>query len=55
MGLESKHRTMSKFNDPRPDEEPRPEPSRVEQARRIIEEYADDLREIIKRIGRRMN
>jgi len=27
---------------------PRPDPSRLEEARRLIEEYAADLREIIK-------
>ncbi|MCK1379608.1 hypothetical protein IVB33_19015 [Bradyrhizobium sp. 24] len=42
-----------------PPEEPRPEeppvkPTRLE-ARRIIEEYADDLREIIRYLRRKMN
>jgi hypothetical protein len=30
-------------------------PSRLEEARRIIEQYADDLREIIKKLRRRLN
>ncbi|MCP3402028.1 MULTISPECIES: hypothetical protein [unclassified Bradyrhizobium] len=43
-----------------PPEEPRPEdspsePTRVEQARRIIEEYANDLREIIEKLRQKMN
>ncbi|WP_271568453.1 hypothetical protein [Bradyrhizobium sp. CCBAU 11386] len=32
-----------------------PRPSRLEEARRVIEEYAADLREIIKRLRRRLN
>ena len=30
-------------------------PTRLEQARRITEEYADDLREIIKKLRCKMN
>jgi hypothetical protein len=30
-------------------------PSRLEEARRIIEEYANDLREIIRKLRRKMN
>ena len=30
-------------------------PSRLEEARRIIEEYADDLREIIEKLRRKMH
>jgi hypothetical protein len=30
--------------------ESEPEPSHMEEARRLIEEYADDLREIIKKL-----
>lgn len=33
----------------------RPKPSRLEEARRVIEEYADDLREIIKKLRQRLN
>jgi hypothetical protein len=32
-----------------------PEPSRLEEAWRIIEQYAGDLREIIKKLRRRLN
>jgi hypothetical protein len=30
-------------------------PSRTEQARRIVEEYADDLREILKKLRKLFN
>ncbi|WP_166293498.1 hypothetical protein [Bradyrhizobium sp. 2S1] len=36
-------------------EAPKPKPSRLEEARRVIEEYADDLRKIIKKLRRRLN
>jgi hypothetical protein len=36
-------------------DEPPPKPSRLEEARRVIEEYAADLREIIKKLRRRLN
>jgi hypothetical protein len=32
-----------------------PKPSRIDEARLLIEEYADDLREIIKKLRRRPN
>jgi hypothetical protein len=32
-----------------------PKPSRLEEARRLIEEYAGDLREIIKKLRQRLN
>jgi hypothetical protein len=32
-----------------------PRPSRLEEARRLIEQYADDLREIIKKLRQRLN
>ncbi|MDF0521539.1 hypothetical protein P0R31_30275 [Bradyrhizobium yuanmingense] len=38
---------------PKPIEEAKP--SRLEEARRIIEEYADDLRELIQKLRRKMN
>jgi hypothetical protein len=53
------HRTIGLMN--KPDEKasgkeaPQPKPSRLEEARRLIEEYADDLREIIKRLRRHLN
>ena len=34
---------------------PRPKPSRSEEALRIIEEYVNDLREIIKKLRQRIN
>lgn len=34
---------------------PEPEPSRREEAMRIIEEYADGLRAIIKQLRRKLN
>jgi len=38
-----------------PPVEPPPKPSRLQEARRIIEEYAADLREIIKKLRRHLN
>ena len=35
--------------------QPSPEESRLEETRRLIEEYANDLREIIKKLRRRLN
>ena len=32
-----------------------PKPSRVEEALRIVSEYANDLREIIQKLHRKMN
>jgi hypothetical protein len=41
---------------PRPGKgEPQPKLSRLEEARRIIEEYAADLREIIRKLRRKLN
>jgi hypothetical protein len=34
---------------------PEPKPSRLDEARRIIAEYANELREIIKKLRRRLN
>jgi len=39
----------------RPKPVKKPHPSRVKEARRIIEKYASDLREIIKKLRRKMN
>jgi hypothetical protein len=39
----------------RPDEKPagkEPKPSRTDQAREVVEEYANDLREVIKKLRR---
>jgi len=38
---------------PKPTRNPTPKPWRVEQAWRIVEEYANDLREIIAKLRRR--
>jgi hypothetical protein len=53
------HRTIALMN--KPDEQAsgkeaqEPKPSRLEEARRLIEQYADDLREIIKKLRQRLN
>ena len=47
---------MSSSDEPRPHREaPEPKPPRVEEARRIIEEYAETLREIIRKLRRHLN
>jgi hypothetical protein len=47
---------MSPSDEPGPHREaPEPKPSRVEEARRIIEEDADDLREIIRKLRRHLH
>jgi len=47
---------MGNPDDPPPGKDmSEPKPSRLEEARRVIAEYVDDLREIIKRLGRRLN
>jgi hypothetical protein len=47
---------MSQSDEPGPHREaPEPKPSRLAEARRIIEEYADDLREIIRKLRRHLN
>jgi hypothetical protein len=47
---------MAPSNKPRPEKvAPEPKPSRLEEARRIIEEHAEDLREIIKKLRWKMN
>ena len=33
-----------------PEDEPEDKPSRTDEARKVIEEYADDLREVIKKL-----
>jgi hypothetical protein len=53
------HRTIGLMN--KPDEQAsgkeaqEPKPSRLEEARRLIEEYAGDLRKIIKKLRQRLN
>jgi hypothetical protein len=46
---------MPQSDDRGESKEPLPKPSQLEEARRIVEEYADDLREIIKKLRRKMN
>ena len=43
---------MKPREEPPPDREPQPKWSRSEEASRIIEEYAADLREILKKFAR---
>jgi hypothetical protein len=40
---------------PHDKDQPPPKMSRMEEARRIIDEYADDLREIIKKLRHHLN
>jgi len=47
---------MTPTKEPRPNKDrPPPKLSRSEEARRVIEEYADSLREIIKTLHQRLN
>lgn len=47
---------MKTPQEPRPEEDERPsKQSRLEEARRIVEEYADDLRQIIKKLRHRLD
>ena len=51
FGLSLNHQVMISLVEPTPDKEaPKPKPSRSGEALRIIEEYANDLREIIKKL-----
>jgi hypothetical protein len=43
------------MDEPKPEKRPDPKPTRLEEARRIIEEYAANLREIIKKLRQKMN
>ena len=44
---------MTKLDEPEPVKKPKP--SRLEEARQMIEEYAADLYEIIRKLRRKMN
>ncbi|GLR85913.1 hypothetical protein GCM10007857_26240 [Bradyrhizobium iriomotense] len=46
--------SMTPSNEPRPGKDA-PKPSHLDEARRIIEEYEKDLREIIKKLYQKMN
>ena len=48
-GRRSKTRAMGK-KQPAPDDEPKDKSSRTEQARQVVEEYANDQRAIIKKL-----
>jgi len=43
------------MNEPKPEKRSPPKPTRLEEARRVIEEYVADLREIIKNLRQKMN
>jgi len=45
----------SPYEPRRDNDKPPSKPTRLEEARRIIEGYADDLREIIKKLRRKLN
>jgi hypothetical protein len=46
---------MRKSDEASPGQEPPPEPSRLEEARRVVGDYVESLREIIKKLRRKMN
>lgn len=46
---------MSKADEPSPGQGPPPKLPRLEQARRVVEEYVESLREIIKKLRSKMN
>jgi hypothetical protein len=55
FGFSPNHLVMVSPDQPAPDKEaPKPKLSGSEEALRIIEEYANDLREIIKKLRRRL-
>lgn len=54
LGRWIEHRSM-KPDEPSPGQEPPPEPSHLREARRVVEEYVESLREIIKKLRRKMN
>ena len=43
------------INPAEPSEKKEPQPSRLEEPRQIIEEYANDLQEIIRKLRRKVN
>jgi hypothetical protein len=46
---------MNEPDKPGPNEPAKPKPSRLEEARRVIEEYAEDLREILRKLRQRLH
>ena len=55
FGLLSDNRAMNAPDKPTKGEEPKPKLSRQEEVLRIIEEYAAGLREMIKKLRRKLN
>jgi hypothetical protein len=53
--VSANRRGMEPPEEPPPRGAAPPKPSRLDEARRIVEEYAADLREIIRRLRRKMN
>ncbi|MBB4392484.1 hypothetical protein GGD62_001568 [Bradyrhizobium sp. ERR14] len=43
------------MDDPKPEAHAAPKPTRLEKARRIIEEYAAELGEMIKKLRQKLN
>ena len=56
FGFSLNHQVMIPLDEPAQDKKaPKPKPSHSEEALRIIEEYANDLREIIEKLRRLLN
>lgn len=51
--IRPKHRPMRRPCPQKPVKKPKP--SRLEEARRIVEEYTKDLREVIKKLARKLH
>jgi len=56
MGYLARCRSIGPMRKPSPQKPvKKPKPSRVEEARRIIEEYPNNLREVIKKLARKLH
>jgi hypothetical protein len=55
FGARADHHVMTPPKEPTSGKDEPAESSRLEEARRIVEEYAADLREFIKNLRRRMH
>jgi hypothetical protein len=56
LGFRSTAKDMKSPEEPCPDmEAANPKPSRLEEARRVIEEYANDLREILRKLRQHLH
>jgi hypothetical protein len=53
--MNKQKKTAGPGEQPAGKEEPEPTPSRTEEARRLVEEYADDLRNIIEKLRRHLS